>query len=260
MIMKTIPFEAEFRNWLIDEMYIGKDSANSYISYINGVNMSLKENEKTLYEKITYSIDNKEYKLLIDALNETDTTLHQVDIEIKFNKSKKTINNWITGINRYKEFIEKFSEDLYLDLKLKNIEKNKELSPTEKQVLVKTRLGQSHYKNKLISLWGKCPISKCQNLNILIASHIKAYQFCLDNEKYDKYNGLLLTPTYDKLFDSYLISFEDSGKVIISKELSQNDRETLNLNENIQIKLFPENLKYLEYHRTKFSEREKKIK
>ena len=76
-----------------------------------------------------------------------------------------------------------------------------------------------NYRNELLDLWGGCAVTGCQNLSVLIASHIKAYKDCEEAERYDKYNGLLLTPCYDKVFDLYLISFADTGEIMIFNSL-----------------------------------------
>ena len=39
--------------------------------------------------------------------------------------------------------------------------------------------------------------------------------------------GIILSPTYDRLFDTGLISFENSGKVILSHLLTPADKEKL---------------------------------
>lgn len=80
-----------------------------------------------------------------------------------------------------------------------------DLSIIEKQILIKYRIGQSSFRRKLFEYWGGCSITGCTNFSVLIASHIKQFSLCSSNEKYDLFNGLLLAPNYDKLFDEYLI-------------------------------------------------------
>ena len=59
----------------------------------------------------------------------------------------------------------------------------------------------------------------------LEASHIKPWADSNDSERLDPNNGLLLTASLHKLFDAGLISFEDSGKMLVSSKLSQSERE-----------------------------------
>jgi predicted restriction endonuclease len=42
---------------------------------------------------------------------------------------------------------------------------------------------------------------------LLIASHIKPWAKCDGNEKVDVYNGFLLSPNFDRLFDQGFITF-----------------------------------------------------
>ena len=43
------------------------------------------------------------------------------------------------------------------------------------------------------------------------------------------YNGFLLTPKLDRLFDYGLISFDDDGKILISSEVTETEYESLGL-------------------------------
>ncbi len=50
----------------------------------------------------------------------------------------------------------------------------------------------------------------------LRASHIKPWRDSSNQERLDGENGFLLTPSIDHLFDRGFISFEDSGRLLIS--------------------------------------------
>ncbi|MDR0865123.1 MAG: HNH endonuclease [Candidatus Symbiothrix sp.] len=135
------------------------------------------------------------------------------------------------------------------------IESATNLTNEEKKALIKIRIGQSSYRAKLIEYWQGCSIHGYKNSDLLIASHIKPYSDCNINEKYDLYNGLLLTPNYDKLFDKYYISFDEDGKIMFSVILKQEDLEMLgllNTDSIIKEKLKPQHLAYLKQHNQKF--------
>ena len=149
-------------------------------------------------------------------------------------------------------------ETLLMDLEINRIEKNELLTTEEKKALVKIRLGQSFYRRDLLELWGGCSVSGCSNHILLIASHIKPYSKCDHSERYDKFNGLLLTPNYDKLFDKNLISFNSEGLILISKNLSSGDLEKMHISTNDRIlNLKNRHKKYLDHHRVCFEELEK---
>lgn len=62
-----------------------------------------------------------------------------------------------------------------------------------------------------------CRITRVDKPEHLRASHCKPWRDCNTNqERLDGENGLLLTPSIDHLFDHGFISFEDSGRLIIS--------------------------------------------
>lgn len=70
----------------------------------------------------------------------------------------------------------------------------------------------------------------------MIASHIQDASKSNIHEKADNNNGLLLCAQHDKLFDSGLISFDfQTGKIMISKLLSENDRKLSNINETMKL-------------------------
>ncbi|MCF6348789.1 MAG: HNH endonuclease [Flavobacteriaceae bacterium] len=140
-----------------------------------------------------------------------------------------------------------------LKTQLNEIESNSQLTSEEKKILIKYRLGQSFFRKQLIRYWGgNCSVSKFSKTEILIASHIKPYSKCNDEEKYDIYNGLLLTSNYDKLFDNFLISFNNKGEIIISDSLSDEELKTLNISRFDFISIKKEHEKYLDFHRKKF--------
>lgn len=121
------------------------------------------------------------------------------------------------------------------------------LTPLEKETIILSRIGQGRYRADLIDLWNGCSISKFGDTRLLVASHIKPWKQSTNQEKIDKYNGLLLLPTYDKLFDLGFISFDDNGAIILSSQLS--DLEKLAIDNNVVIDIKDGNRKYLKYHR-----------
>ena len=87
---------------------------------------------------------------------------------------------------------------------------------------------------------------------MLIASHIKPWAVCeSDEERVDKYNGLLLTPTFDRLFDQGFISFSNEGQIFVSPYLSPLNTKRLGLIDNKKYDLTVNKKRsgYLEYHR-----------
>ena len=94
------------------------------------------------------------------------------------------------------------------------------------------------------------PFTTFSKQELLIASHIKSWKDSKEYERTDINNGLLLNPTYDALFDKHLIGFEDSGKIILTSKVSDQDYEKLGVSISDRIhSLSAGNKSYLEYHR-----------
>jgi len=124
------------------------------------------------------------------------------------------------------------------------------LDSTEKESVVKSRVGQGSYRKALIEQWGRCAVSGCPLTEVLKASHIKPWRDANNQERLDPNNGLLLTPNYDQLFDSGLISFENDGVIRLSSRLDSHTLATLGISTSDAIDgLNPAQRKYLGYHR-----------
>lgn len=122
---------------------------------------------------------------------------------------------------------------------------------TERTGLVTSRVGQGAYRKSIIIRWEyKCAVSGFNNLKILIASHIVPWSDANDNERLDVHNGILLSPTYDALFDKHLISFDNNGKILLSDQIDIDAYHKIGVTgtEKIQ-KLSHYNLEYLIRHR-----------
>jgi predicted restriction endonuclease len=116
---------------------------------------------------------------------------------------------------------------------------------------IKTRVGQSQYRTKLIGYWDDCcAVTGVKIVDILKASHIKPWSQSTDSERLDKYNGLLLNPMLDALFDKGFITFSDKGKIKISTEISPDIFSMLGIASNSKLtKIENQHKEYLKYHR-----------
>jgi hypothetical protein len=129
-------------------------------------------------------------------------------------------------------------------------------SSTTKQALREARIGQGRFRRDLLNFWQRCPITGITNPDLLIASHAKPWAISSDEEKLDPYNGFLFAVHIDRLFDKGLISFNQDGKILISKHLSERDARVLNIHREITLPIQQNHKKYLEAHRNIFGLRE----
>jgi putative restriction endonuclease len=123
---------------------------------------------------------------------------------------------------------------------------------TESERLVVQRIGQSIFRDALLSYWAtQCAVTKVRDPRLLRASHIKPWAACeTDAERLDVYNGLLLAAHLDAAFDAGLISFTDSGRILFSGYFQEADRKALGIDDGLILRqVAPGHLQKLAWHR-----------
>ena len=230
--MEYIEFKENFKLFMKNEG-LANNTSNNYITWLEfiakkgfPINRELKNNSE-----------------IIDFLKK--------DEQYRDNyQDKGDYSNFVSALNKYRKFIATRS-NLVDDIEA--IKKDSTISETQKELLTFARIGQGKYRKDLIELWEKCSVSECNMTDLLIASHIKPWSESSNEEKLDPYNGLLLLPNYDKLFDKHLISFDDDGKIIISPHIKKGDYKVLGISSKDKLfKVFEQNKPYLKTHRKKF--------
>ena len=86
---------------------------------------------------------------------------------------------------------------------------------------------------------------------LLIASHIKPWAASTDYEKTDPYNGYMLSPMIDKLFDRGFITFSEDKRIILSDFISPYTWKQIHLNNGDKVRMLPlddNRIKYLLFH------------
>jgi hypothetical protein len=123
---------------------------------------------------------------------------------------------------------------------------------TEVERLVVERVGQDIFRAALLDYWQcRCCVTGLEVPELLRASHIKPWAQCdSDDERLDVFNGLLLAPHVDALFDGGWISFEDSGVVLVSPALPSDAVVQVGLSSTWRVRGLSQAHKvYLAYHR-----------
>lgn len=230
--------KTKFNNWLIET----KTKITRPDKYSNTITTISNHFKKQLNKDIDlYEVSNANDLLRIkDEYFSYDTF---------FEKNKTGNRMYSRSLDLYIEFLETNRQLINNTIsEIEHVKADEQLTTFEKEAIILSRIGQGRFRDDLIDLWkGSCVISKFNDPRFLIASHIKPWKKSTNNEKIDKYNGLLLLPTYDKLFDLGFISFDDNGIIIISNSLTNFDK--LGIDEAIKIELKDENKIYLQYHR-----------
>lgn len=90
---------------------------------------------------------------------------------------------------------------------------------TQRELMARARIGQGKFRADLVANWRKgevCALTGLAVPEMLIASHIKPWRDSSNEERLDPMNGLLLAAHADKLFDRFLMSFEESRAGFLS--------------------------------------------
>lgn len=123
---------------------------------------------------------------------------------------------------------------------------------TEVERLVKQRIGQDTFREALMDYWDRtCAVTGITVPEMLRASHAKPWVECeSDEERLNVFNGFLLSANLDALFDRGLISFDENGKILISSQVSEQQRQLIGLTDEMALRwLAPEHNPFLAWHR-----------
>lgn len=123
---------------------------------------------------------------------------------------------------------------------------------TEAERMTIQRIGQNLFRTALMEYWdGRCPLTGITDPALLRASHIVPWASCdSDAQRLDVHNGLLLSALWDAAFDAGLVSFVDSGAMLIAATLSQAAQVALcRPTEPAALTLTPAHRVHLRHHR-----------
>lgn len=150
----------------------------------------------------------------------------------------------------FRPFVE-YNKELLYEEEIAEIEEDENITTSERESIIKSRVGQGKYREKLLEECPYCPITMVNDERLLIASHIKPWAKSNNFEKTDPKNGFMLTPTYDKLFDRGFISFESDGTMLVSPWISPMNQKRLDIFNGKKIRMLPTEGRevYLYYHR-----------
>ena len=218
----------DFYNWLLSGKGLSKATAYKYHLVIkNRISEWLPS-----YELPKNSIEFEALKLMI------------LSLDIYQERNRIGNNMYSSALNHYGHYLK---ENNIHDSEVFNKDQS---FTTEAEKRVKVRLLQNKFRKGLFDLHQSCVVTGFSNSQFLIASHIKPWAKSTNEEKIDPYNGLLLTPNFDKLFDKNLISIDFKGNVLKSKILQPSDIQFFKLPKKVSFIFDSRHKKYLDYHNT----------
>lgn len=230
--------QSDFFNYLVDQRaFKNKQTYRDYITRLRYV---------AKFYKLDKSITKDYITDIVDDLKKTMSDREAYN-------SPKGVSDLASGLKKYLEYVEseyhKRLENSILNEEQK-VKNDNEITQTEKDSIIKARLGQGSFRQNLINYWKGCSVTECETTTLLIASHIKPWKNSTNEQRLDVYNGLLLIPNLDKLFDKGYISFDDNGSIICSSFIPQRDLTILGVSKNMHLTCIErQHQTYLQYHR-----------
>jgi hypothetical protein len=225
----------KFEKWM-KHRGLSESSVKKYEGAISGVLSEWAIDRGLMDGPLTSIFSNSRFEVVANELRK---------LPIYVERNDRGHNMYNSALNKYAEYLQEgFDSDIESDVEL--ILSDGAIANTEKASLLKIRIGQGAFRQKLIALWGGCAVTGYKDTSMLVASHIKPWRAASNAERLDRYNGLLLLPTLDKAFDLGLISFDTNGKIVISQLLEEPGN--LGVYEGMRVMLQPEHHEYMKFH------------
>ena len=225
-----------FETWL---QHIGKSqrTARSYAGAVTGV-MSAWAREAGLVTESLLEIQN--YRIL----QQVSSSLTELDIFFQRNTNGNGM--YSAALRNYEDYLRDITgEELAEDIEA--IVQDDAIPTTEKPTFFNARVGQGKFRKALIDQWQGCAVTGFSDTRFLVASHIKPWKASNHQERLDPYNGLLLLPNFDKVFDLGYITFKESGEILIHDDLEEH--ALLGVSPSLTVKLDEQHQDNMDYHR-----------
>ncbi|MFD2924485.1 HNH endonuclease [Halobacillus naozhouensis] len=229
-------FNSRTRRWL-DEHVIGLNPIESRGYQAMGILhfIGLKDKHKAIFKDLSINEaiqllkkQNSDFSLVIESLQR----YAQQDYD-----------------GRDKEDMSSANEYIELESIITTAPEQINITETEQEQLIKSRIGQSTFKKALLNIEKKCKLCGVSDERFLVASHIKPWSQSNNQERLDVNNGLLLCPNHDTLFDKGYVSFDKDGTIMISDSLDEATKVFLNINETMNYKMHESQQQYIKWHR-----------
>lgn len=227
---------SRYQHWLMDIGKTGK-TARNYLGAVRGSISNWLMETGEIREPLT---EVKSFSQFI----EYEQKAKQLDIFKR--RDEKGKGMYSAALSHYRKFLADLAQ-IDVNADIRQVMSDRKLTDTEKAIMVKTRMGQGHFRSQLVQMWGGCAVTGYRNTSMLLASHIKPWRDSNNQERLDKFNGILLLANLDKAFDLGFISFKDDGQVLISDYLEA--PEVIGLREDMSFHVMREHKPYLAYHR-----------
>lgn len=137
---------------------------------------------------------------------------------------------------------------------LNRLDEDKTLRETQRLQLSKARVGQGLFRIRVLERDQRCRVTGVEDKRLLIASHIKPWRDANNEERISGYNGIMLSPHIDALFDERLITFENDGRMLVHRSLTEEVLNRWSIDPGTKVEEFlPQQFGFLDHHRKLFA-------
>ena len=185
-----------FSDWLFKSTLLSTSSIKKYSGAVSTIS-------KEMIAKGTIS-----KPLETMSLFELDNAIFRTSADPDFAaKNSRGNHMYSNALKQYRYFINSISDDADDNACVESISNERQIPETERIAIVQSRIGQGVFRKALLEKYdGRCIISGIDLPKLLVASHIKPWAVSSNDERLSVDNGLLLSATYDRLFDCGLIT------------------------------------------------------
>ena len=240
-LLSTTHSSNPFSDWLAQNIGFSEGSIGTYSDAVGAI--SKKMHQKGTIQKPLENMSPFELDLAIFLI------INDRDFATENTRRKLLYRN---ALKQYRYFLNTISEDSGDRTYMETIENDRQIPETEKIAIIQSRVGQGAFRKSLIDKYnGRCIITGIDHPDLLVASHIKPWAVSSNKERLSVDNGLLLSATYDRLFDRGLITFDRYGKIILSSQIGAENIKRLGLSQGVKFNLQINKSmnEYLSYHR-----------
>lgn len=126
------------------------------------------------------------------------------------------------------------------------------IAGTEVERMVRQRVGQNKYRSAMLDYWGgACAVTGVAITELLRASHALPWAECQsDAQRLDVFNGFLLSANLDALFDRFLISFDEYGRIVFAPNVDLKQLAMIGVTSDMRLRWIDDKHKnYLKRHK-----------
>lgn len=236
----SVPIANPFTEWMGKNTALSGSSIAKYYGAISTISREMFERgviSKQLQNMNTFELD-----IAISAILK-----HSYFIE----KNTRGNHMYSNALKQYRYFMNTTYEEKESPEYTAAIKNDPTIPETERTAIIQSRVGQGAFRKSLVDKYcGCCIITGINHPKLLVASHIKPWAISTNEERLSVNNGLLLSATYDRLFDCGLITFDKMGRIHLSRFIGDENVKRLRLEENMQfdLRLDGHMGEYLDYH------------